>query len=161
MKAALDRWVLSKPEKPGPMAEINGTGSTGLSTSSPEPGGAREGDGNGETIDRGVLKGIVKLGGAKGDTELLRKILNSFINYSDGLFKQFQLDGELEGVARLAHSLKSSSANIGALQLAELCKEMETACQSLSGVGHELRFKVESEYWKVKGAIAKILSDGI
>jgi two-component system, sensor histidine kinase and response regulator len=161
MKAALDRWVLSKPEKPGPMAEINGTGTTGLSTSSPEPGGVREGDGNGETIDRGVLEGIVKLGGAKGDTELLRKILNSFINYSDGLFKQFQLDGELEGVARLAHSLKSSSANIGALQLAELCKEMETACQSLSGVGDELRFKVESEYWKVKGAIAKILSDGI
>jgi len=87
--------------------------------------------------------------------------LNSFINYSDGLFNQFRLDGEREGVARLAHSLKSSSANVGALQLAELCKEIETACQSPSGLSPELRLRVESEYWKVKGAIAKILSDGI
>ncbi len=161
MKAALDRWVLSKHDKPGPLAEISETGADRLSTSSPEPGGVPDGNGDGEIIDREVLKGIVKLGGQTGDTELLRKILNSFINYSDGLFKQFHLDGEREEVVRLAHSLKSSSANIGALQLAELCRKMETACQGSDGLSPELRLEVEAEYWKVKGAIAKILSDGV
>ena len=143
------------------MTEINGTGADRLSTGSPEPGEVLDGDGDGEIIDREVLKGISKLGGKTGDTELLRKILNSFINYSDGLFKQFHLNGEREEVVRLAHSLKSSSANIGALQLADLCREMETACQSSSGLSPKLRLEVEAEYWKVKGAIAKILSDGI
>jgi PAS domain S-box-containing protein len=161
MKAALDRWVLSKAEKPGSMTEINGTGVDHLSTSTAEPGGALDGDGDSEIIDREVLKGISKLGGKTGDTELLRKILKSFIDYSDGLFKQFHLNGEPEEVVRLAHSLKSSSANIGALQLAELCKEMETACQSSCGLSPKLRSEVETEYWKVKGAITKILSDGI
>jgi HPt (histidine-containing phosphotransfer) domain-containing protein len=143
------------------MAQINGTGANRLSTSSPEPGEVLDGDGDSAIIDREVLKGISKLGGETGDTELLKKILSSFINYSDSLFKQFHLNGDREEVVRLAHSLKSSSANIGALQLAELCKEMETACQSSNGLSPKLRSEVETEYWKVKGAITKILSDGI
>ena len=161
MKAALDRWVLSKPEKPRALTQINGTGAARLCTSSAELGEVLDGEGDGEIIDRCVLKGIVKLGGQTGDTELLRKILNSFINYSDGLFKQFHMDGDREVVMRLAHSLKSSSANIGALRLAELCNAMEAACQSFNRLSPELRSEVETEYWKVKGAITKILSDGI
>jgi HPt (histidine-containing phosphotransfer) domain-containing protein len=93
--------------------------------------------------------------------ELLRKILSSFIHYSDGLFAQTQLNGDCETARRLAHSLKSSSANIGAMQLARLCQEMETACQTPNGLSSDLRLELQAEYWKVKGAIAQILSEGI
>jgi signal transduction histidine kinase/DNA-binding response OmpR family regulator/HPt (histidine-containing phosphotransfer) domain-containing protein len=161
IKAALDRWVHSKPENAGPMAEISETAAARLSTCPCQTGGILKGHEDGELIDRGVLKDIIMLGEQKGDTELLRKILNSFINYSDGLIEQIKLNGDREEVGRLAHSLKSSSANIGAIQLAELCKEMEISCKSHNGLCCELRLKVEAEYWKVKGAIVKILSDGI
>jgi two-component system, sensor histidine kinase and response regulator len=156
MKATMDRWLQSKPGKLSPAAEINATSAARLSADSSQPGGVGKGNEDDELIDRKVLKDLTK-----GDTELLGKILNSFIRYSDGLFAQIQLKGGCEELGRLAHSLKSSSANIGAMQLARLCQEMETACQTPSRLSRDSRLKVEAEYWKVKGAIAKILSDGI
>ena len=153
IKAALDRWLKSKA---GPAEEINATAAARLRAGSSQTDGAAKGNEDCELIDRRVLKDLTI-----GDTELLRKILNTFIHYSDGLFARIQLDGECEEARKLAHSLKSSSANIGAMQLAKLCHEMETACQTPNGLSRDLTLKVETEYWKVKGAIAKILSDGI
>jgi len=156
MKSTLDRWLQSKPGKLSPVAEINATSASRLSADSSQPGGVVKGNEDDEFIDRRVLKDLTE-----GDAELLGKILNSFIRYSDGLFAQIQLKGGCEEPGRLAHSLKSSSANIGAMQLARLCQEMETACQSPNGLSRDSQLKVEAEYWKVKGAIAKILSEGI
>jgi HPt (histidine-containing phosphotransfer) domain-containing protein len=152
-----DHWrVEIHTANPSNGHKINATAAARLSADSSEPGGGARGNEDAELIDRRVLKNL-----AIGDTELLRRILNSFIHYSDGLFAQIKLNGECEEARRLAHSLKSSSANIGAMQLAKICQEMETACQTPHGLSRDLRLKVEAEYWKVKGAIAKILSDGI
>ncbi len=156
MKAVLDRWLQSKPDKAVPVGEINATAAGRLRADFCQPDGVCNDNEDGELIDRRVLKNLTI-----GDTELLRRILNSFIHYSDGLFAQVQLNGECEEAGRLAHSLKSSSANIGAMQLAKLCQEMETACQTPNGLSRDLRLKVEVEYWKVKAAIVKILSHGI
>ena len=156
LKAVLDRWLQSKPGKAGPVEEINATEAARLSADSSESGGGARGNEDAELIDRGVLKNLTV-----GDMELLRKILNSFTQYSDGLFAQTQLNGDCEAAGRLAHTLKSSSANIGAMRLAGLCQEMETACQTPNGLSGDLRLKLQAEYWKVKGAIAKILSEGI
>jgi DNA-binding response OmpR family regulator len=156
IKAALDRWLQSKPDKAGPAEEINATAAARQRADSSQPDGVVKGNEDGESIDRRVLKNVTI-----GDTGLLKRILNTFIHHSDGLFAQIQLNGECEEARRLAHSLKSSSANIGAMQLAKLCQEMETACQTPNGLSRDLTLKVEAEYWKVKGAIAKILSDGI
>ncbi len=153
IKAALDRWLKSNA---GPAEEINASAAGRLRADSSQPQEVVKGHEDGELIDRRVLKNLTI-----GDTELLRKILNTFVHYSDGLFARIQLNGECEEARKLAHSLKSSSANIGAMQLAKLCHEMETACQTPHGLSRDLTFKVETEYWKVKGAIAKILSDGI
>ncbi len=152
MRAALDRWVPSRHENSGPVAGNNGAGAPPRNATSPEPGGI---------IDREVLKEIVMIGEQECDTELLKSILNSFIDYSDDLFKQIHSNGKREAVGRMAHSLKSSSANIGAMQLAELCSEMEAACQGPNGLLPGLKSQVEAEYRKVKTTIAKILSDGI
>jgi HPt (histidine-containing phosphotransfer) domain-containing protein len=156
LKAVLDRWLQSKPGKAGPVEEITATEAARPSADPCEQGGGARGNEDAELIDRRVLKNLTI-----GDTELLRNILNSFTHYSDGLFAQMPLNGGCEEARRLAHSLKSSSANIGARQLAGLCREIETACQTPHGLSRDLRLKVEAEYLKVKGAIAKILSDGI
>ncbi len=151
IKEVLDRWLQNKPGKVGPVADINAAAATRPHADSSQPGGVVKGDQDGELIDRSVLKDLTR-----GDTALLSRILTSFIRHSDGLFA---LNGDCEEAGRLAHSLKSSSANIGAMKLAELCGEMETACKRPNGLSRDLRLKVEAEYWKVKGAIAKILSD--
>jgi len=55
---------------------------------------------------------------------------------------------------RLAHSLKSTSANVGALSLAEFCKLMETAGRTnTTGQGLELLLAIESEYAHTRAAL--------
>jgi signal transduction histidine kinase/DNA-binding response OmpR family regulator len=156
MKAILDRWLQRKPGKVDAIEEINAPEAAPLSADSSQRGGRARDNKDDKLIDRTVLKNLTA-----GDMELLRKILSSFIHYSDGLFAQTQLNGDCETARRLAHSLKSSSANIGAMQLARLCQEMETACQTPNGLSSYLRLELQAEYWKVKGAIAQILSEGI
>ncbi len=156
MKAILDRWLQRKPCKVDAIEEINAPEAAPLSADSSQRGGRARDNKDDKLIDRRVLKNLTA-----GDMELLKKILSSFIHYSDGLFAQTQLNGDCEAARRLAHSLKSSSANIGAMQLARLCQEMETACQTPNGLSSDLRLELQAEYWKVKGAIAQILSEGI
>jgi len=156
MKAILDRWLQRKPGKVDAIEEINAPEAAPLSADPSQRGGRARDNKDDKLIDRTVLKNLTA-----GDMELLRKILSSFIHYSDGLFAQTQLNGDCEAARRLAHSLKSSSANIGAMQLARLCQEMETACQTPNGLSSDLRLELQAEYWKVKRAIAQILSEGI
>jgi HPt (histidine-containing phosphotransfer) domain-containing protein len=56
---------------------------------------------------------------------------------------------------RSAHTLKSNSANLGALQLAALCKEMETRAgsESLDGAEDSI-VRIELEYAHVRVALA-------
>ncbi len=147
IKDTVERWL---PSKACPTAKINATGSTRLSAESLQPD--EEGIEDDELIDRRVLKDLTK-----GDMELLRKILNSYIRHFDGLIAQIELKGECEDPGGLAKSLKSSSANIGAMRLVGLCQEMETACQSPNGWSRESGLKVKAEYLNVKGAIEKIM----
>ena len=39
-------------------------------------------------------------------------------------------DGDLAGIRHVAHTLKSSSASIGALRLSQLCSEVETGIRT-------------------------------
>jgi DNA-binding response OmpR family regulator len=55
-------------------------------------------------------------------------ILESFLASAPGLMrniKQAVQEGDLQALVRPAHSLKSSSANVGAVQLSELARELE------------------------------------
>jgi CheY-like chemotaxis protein/nitrogen-specific signal transduction histidine kinase/HPt (histidine-containing phosphotransfer) domain-containing protein len=161
MKATLDRWLRRKAVQHGPVVETDQITPKRRCARSSKSGGVQQCNGDADIINREVLKNIMMLGDKNGDEGLLKEILNSFIDYSDGLFKQIDLNGDPEQLWRLTHSLKSSSANIGATRLSELCKRIEPTCQSPAGVSRQSWSKVEAEYRKVKGAIEKILSDGI
>lgn len=63
-----------------------------------------------------------------GQPSVLKKIIHLYLDSSLVLFQQLQqaiAAGDSELLRQAAHSLKSSSANLGAMQLAALCKELE------------------------------------
>ena len=63
-----------------------------------------------------------------GKPDLLKKIVSLYMNDSPGLLNALReaLDqGDAKQVQMHAHRFKSGSANLGALQLAELCKQLE------------------------------------
>lgn len=65
----------------------------------------------------------------KGDNQLLARVLAAFKTSIARLVPQVReasAVGDLAGVRHVAHTLKSSSASIGATRLAQICAELET-----------------------------------
>ncbi|MDH5183021.1 MAG: Hpt domain-containing protein [Gammaproteobacteria bacterium] len=58
-------------------------------------------------------------------------LINTFIEDNTSRIEQLQLlidAGQSEEVRHISHAMKSSSANIGALELSEICRQMEQDC---------------------------------
>jgi HPt (histidine-containing phosphotransfer) domain-containing protein len=77
------------------------------------------------------------------------RLIDTFLRELPGLVSQLRdgIDGDRELVHRAAHTLKSSSANMGARRLSELCAELEDrtrdgipgdAARSVSTIGTEV-----------------------
>ncbi len=97
--------------------------------------------------------------------QLLREIITLFLETSPPLLREMREAGQTDNrttVRRLAHKLRGSGANLGAVQLAHLCAELETQSaelapgrvQSLVGeIEMEfglLREKLEAEYLSLR-----------
>ena len=79
------------------------------------------------TIDKSALQQIADLD-PEQNGELLSGIIDSYIDNAKSLIRDLgeAITGDdVEGATRAAHSLKSSSANVGAMKLSSLCAEME------------------------------------
>ena len=62
------------------------------------------------------------------DRDVLRLLIDSFLEDAPGLLEALQRaarDQDVEGLRRAAHTLKSNSADFGATELADLCKQLE------------------------------------
>jgi len=65
----------------------------------------------------------------KGENQLLQRVLTAFQTSIARLVPQVRdasVNGDLAGVRHVAHTLKSSSASIGATKLAQMCGEIES-----------------------------------
>jgi HPt (histidine-containing phosphotransfer) domain-containing protein len=65
-----------------------------------------------------------------GRTDILTKVVGLYAINSVALAEALRasvVSGDFDGVMRAAHALKSSSANVGAAALAELCRSIEAA----------------------------------
>jgi len=100
-----------------------------------------------------------------GKPDLLQKIVTLFMNDSPGLLNMLReaIDqDDAEQVRMHAHRFKSGSANLGALQLAELCKQLEEM-----GRGNELGdaltllTRVENEFKAVSVALQQECLGGV
>ncbi len=81
----------------------------------------------GPVIDVASLEAIAGLEGAGGD-RLLRKVLDLYLSHSLVLLQRLESAvgaGDAQGVMEAAHTLKSSSAQIGAGRLATALREIE------------------------------------
>jgi HPt (histidine-containing phosphotransfer) domain-containing protein len=70
-----------------------------------------------------------------GTSRLLERVLHAFQSSAARLSLQFgeaRRKDDMQGIRHVVHTLKSSSASIGALALARLCAEIETSIRAES-----------------------------
>ena len=113
-------------------------------------------------IDREVLNNLLEAVG--GDGEFLAELLETF--FADTPQQISTMHAALESqdsdeFRRAAHSLKSNSANFGAMDLSLKAKALEEMGKTgnLDQAG-EILAEVESEYAKVKSALEMIQKNG-
>jgi CheY-like chemotaxis protein/HPt (histidine-containing phosphotransfer) domain-containing protein len=133
LREVLDQWMPRREASPGTPSEavpqVSGAPVPAVAASQPV---AAAGDAGGaaETplIDQAALDNIRALG-RKGAPPILDRIIDVYFKDSrkllDTLRDSIAKGDAPEIVQRAAHTLKSSSANLGATQLAALCRELE------------------------------------
>jgi HPt (histidine-containing phosphotransfer) domain-containing protein len=83
-------------------------------------------------LDQDTLNSLRELA-SPDQPEFLKQLFTLFIESSPTRIQTIQSSlkkNDLNAIAREAHTLKSSSANIGALALSKLCQDLETAARS-------------------------------
>jgi CheY-like chemotaxis protein len=92
-----------------------------------------------------------------GDTAFLSELIDTYFSDATELLAAMRralTDGKVEEFRRAAHSLKSNSANLGAMRLSGLAKELEMMGKAgvLDGAADKIA-RAESEYAQVKDAL--------
>ena len=133
----------------------------------PAPGGAPSAaaggaGGGGSVLDESALERLRELD-PKGENQLLARVIKAFESSAARLLPQLQdarRAGDHGGVRHVAHTLKSSSASIGAIKLSQLCGEIETKIRTdkLENLGERIDAMC-AEVEIVLKALQRLLSD--
>ena len=94
-----------------------------------------------------------------GDTSLTGKIVNVYLEQSSKLLDDLTSASEhddVEAVRSISHALKSSSINVGAIGLSDLCKQVELHCGQ-GEIEMSLVAQVKSTYSDVERALNTVL----
>ena len=97
----------------------------------------------------------------KGENQLLERVLRAFQTSAARLMPQLEaarLSGDRATVRLVAHTLKSSSASIGALELSQVCAQVEgliraESADDLDPLLHTMRVALDAAL----GAIQRLL----
>jgi two-component system, sensor histidine kinase and response regulator len=104
----------------------------------------------------GAIEMLRLLPGSRG-IEVLRKVVELYLANTPTLLqtmREAESGGDAEKLKAAAHSFKSSSANLGALKLADVCMALETLGRAGSTEGAlPLLMQVEEEYRVVREAL--------
>jgi len=105
-----------------------------------------------DVIDRSVLASLRELQD-EGDPDIVAEVGGLFIKHSPdkvNAIMQSVENGDAKGLHMAAHSLKSSSAYVGAMRLSALAKELEMMRRSNSlGGARELAQRLKTEFLQV------------
>jgi HPt (histidine-containing phosphotransfer) domain-containing protein len=80
-----------------------------------------------EPIDAAAFAGLLEMTG--GDQSFVDELVDTYLEEGTSLVDRLRTaaaTGAADDLMRAAHSLKSSSLNVGALPLGELCRSLET-----------------------------------
>jgi CheY-like chemotaxis protein len=100
---------------------------TQLSVIPPGPGHGQQLESAASAIDQSVLD-VIRDMADEDDPDMLAEIIGLYLDKAPELLQSLQAavaDNDAESVRVAAHTLKSSSANVGACILADLCRELE------------------------------------
>lgn len=133
-----------------------------MSADQPTPGAA--GAGADDAIDRQTLAQLEQLD-PTGTHQIVRRVLETYersLLKCMGEFETARHQGDLPTVGRLAHTLRSSSASVGALALSALCRQVEAGVRDglTDGAGtplHGLMDSLQSESVRVRAALEVML----
>jgi len=90
-------------------------------------GFSQESGGAASVLDMQVIEELRELGG-EDEPGLLREIIGMFLDDAPLRIREIEqalLNGDIKLLERAAHSLKSASANVGAMQLSSVCRRIE------------------------------------
>lgn len=112
---------------------------------------------NSTVIDEKAFQELVASTG--GDPGFLTELINSYFASSSELFAQMQkalAENNIDEFRRAAHSLKSTSANLGALRLSSLARELEQMglVGQLDGAAGKIA-RAQREYAMVQAELEK------
>jgi HPt (histidine-containing phosphotransfer) domain-containing protein len=115
-------------------------------------------------IDGAVLDGIRSLEGPGGQG-LLEKVLTLYLADSLKLMEGIRSaakSGEADVLRRSAHTLKSSSANVGATGVSDICRKIEgeVSAGNPPAADDPLLGKLEEEYLAARKGLQDILDSG-
>ena len=114
----------------------------------------------GGSVDFSVLVALRELQG-EGEPDILNELIELFLDEVPTQLKalgEAAQMGETQSVERIAHTLKGSSASMGALRMEALCAELEEAGRSedLSAVSGQIS-RLEEEFGRVRAVLEKEL----
>ncbi len=96
----------------------------------------------------------------QGGEAILAKVIDLYLDDSPVILDELRdcvVRGQHDGMRKAAHKFKSSSANLGADRLAQLCKRLEEMGRSDSIAGASALFAdIEQEYESVRTALTEI-----
>ena len=112
-------------------------------------------------LDHNTLDQIAALEHQGSSKNLLETLINTYLDSTPVLLEQLRRVAHQKnshGLREAAHRLQSRSANLGALTLASLSKELEIAARtnSTQNVGVMIS-KIEREYQRVSQALTEVL----
>jgi len=140
-------------------------GSAGAAAPADPGRGADAGDPGGAAFDSSVLdaQALERLRelDPTGENRLMERVVNAFESSLGRLMPQLQEalhSNELGGVRHVAHTLKSSSASIGAMKLSRMCSDVESRARHEQSEGMAERIaQLQAEVEIVRVALKQIL----
>jgi HPt (histidine-containing phosphotransfer) domain-containing protein len=140
LQNTLDRWM---PRSAAPQAEAAQLAAQATAKAA-------------AVLDRPVLDELGKML-TNGKPELLTRVINVYLVESPKLMhrlKQAALANDAPEIARAAHSLKSGSANVGAMVLSRYCAEVEVlARRAETEQARKILANIETEHGCVQAAL--------
>jgi len=153
LKAMLSRWLPREPaqakapeksptpEKTSPLSSISGP----------------------PVVDPQALENIRALQ-REGAPDLLTRVIQAYLSETPKFLQNLQQainQGDIQVVQRMTHTLKSSSANLGALGVANLARKLEETVLSSPEEARKILDELSREYDKCQEVLAQELARSV
>jgi CheY-like chemotaxis protein/HPt (histidine-containing phosphotransfer) domain-containing protein len=154
--------MLTKHLRPAAPADSGDRGASGgTTTPGVLVGGAGDAESDSTVLDAQALERLRELD-PTGENRLMERVVKAFESSVMRLMPQLQdaLDAnELGGIRHVSHTLKSSSASIGAMKLSRMCSDVESRARHEQTEGMADRIaQLQAEVEIVRVALQRIVS---